>query len=450
MQKIIISFLLFLLSFFLIGQNLNKPFWGEHDWNGVRYGNIARNYLKHGFINLKFAQIENSGLVSKDQFEFFTHYPPLLPILISLNLLVFGISEWSIRLIPLLATSITITIIFLIGYKIKNISLGILASLFALVTPMVNYFGKLPSHEPLVLFFVTLSFLFFLYYRDSKNNNWKILLIVSLIFAHLSTWAGFFLLPAIIITDFIQNKFRTNLLPFLFIPISTFAFYLFFNYIITNSFFGGDLIGVFLQRTSLEKNIQPQGLNLFNYLNQIRVWMSSLYSLTLMLLSIIWILLKLFRGLSKSDWDILTLGIFGIIYLLIFPNAAFIHNYLVIYLLPFIVISSASVIFLIRDKKLVKIISVAFLILIFFEGRDYLDALNKSHGDELAVRVGKAINQESNNDDTILISPKEFSYSADKFLRFYSDRSLIYSEDLNYDVKVIIDQYNQKFEIIYK
>lgn len=52
--------------------------------------------------------------------------------------------------------------------------------------------------------------------------------------------------------------------------------------------------------------------------------------------------------------------------------------------------------------------------------------------------------------DKILISPLKFSYAADKFLRFYGDRKLVYSDDtsLEHDVRVIVDQDRGKFEMI--
>lgn len=137
-SKILLAGAIFILSFFWIGQNLDKPFWGEHDWNGVRYGNIARNYLRYGLLQTRLGQVENSGPVLPGEFEYYTRYPPLLPFLIAISYKIFGISEWSTRLFSLRA--------------------GVLAALLVLATPMVGYFGKNPSHEPLTLFFILLAF----------------------------------------------------------------------------------------------------------------------------------------------------------------------------------------------------------------------------------------------------------------------------------------------------
>lgn len=440
-MKIIIAAFLFILSLFLIGQNLDKPFWGEHDWNGARYGNIARNFLRYGIIDLQFAQIENSGSVTDRQFEYFTHYPPLLPILISISYMFFGVSEWSTRFIPLLATSGSIVLIFLIGKKLYDTKTAFLAAILALIIPINLYFGKTPVHEPLVVFFILLSF--FAYLRQ-----FKILLFLSLIAAHLTTWAGFFLIPAITaVAIFTKDKKDfVKIIPYWLIPLTIFSFYIVFIYLHTGSLFGGDLLGALFQRSSLLKEVQPTDFNLVNYLSKLRLWSFSLYSATLTILVGIWLIVSIKRKFSESDVKLLILGLFGVIYLIVFPNAAFIHNYLVMYLIPFFVLSGARVI-----GRFPFLLSLVILLVIFLERKPFLDALNKSDADRLAVEVGKAINRETKFTDTVLVSPVGFSYSADKFLRFYSDRKIKYGNGGNdWDVKVPVDQENGKFEIINK
>lgn len=457
-MKVVISIILFFLAIILIGQNLDKPFWGEHDWNGVRYGNIARNYLRFGLINLKFAQIENSGPIDRRQIEYFTHYPPLLPILISLSYKIFGVSERSTRLVPLLATSGSILLIFLIGTKLWDFKTGLLAGLLSLVVPINLYFGKTPVHESLLVFFILLSFLAYLYLKSSDKAQFRVWFILALIAAHLTTWAGYFLIPAIaILTIFTRdNSYTKRFIYIWLIPIIIFPAYMGFVYLHTGSLIGGDLLGVFLQRSSLLREIQPTDLNLVNYLSRIKTWLFTLYSTTLTLLVVVWFIFFLKRKFNRSDLQILALGLFGATYFIIFPNAAFIHNYLVFYIMPFFVLTGAKGIWLLAELKIIKkfslLVPLAFLFVILLERKSYLGALNASEIDKLAVEVGKAINRQTNFHDKILISPANFSYSADKFLRFYSDRYLLYSDDdnLDYDFKVSIKQDSGKFEIIKK
>lgn len=452
-MKITIAIFLFVLSVFLIGQNLEKPFWGEHDWNGVRYGNIARNYLKYGVINLKFAQIETSGPLNNQNLIYYTHYPPMLPIVISFSYKIFGVSEWSTRAVAVISTSSIIVLIFLIGSKLFNLETGIIAALAGLLTPMVLYFGKNPSHEPLTLFFILLSFFGYMYGNDKKA---LLIFTIGLILAEMTAWAGYFLVPAITIVALLRKDFREakRMLPFWFISIALFLLHLGYAYSVTGNIFGGGLFEALLNRSAAAKDIQPEGFNLLSYFNHLRLWSSTLFTISLVSVSSVWIIKFLFLKRDNLSWNIFILGLIGVIYLLVFSNAAFIHNYLMFYSLPFLSLSSGAVLISIKNLKITKniypLLIILFLVLVYIERRDYLFALNNSSADKFAVEVGKAINMQTNFYDKILISPFSFSYSADKFLRFYSDRKLIYSDSIkdDADVKVNVDQQNEKFEII--
>ncbi|MDP3973628.1 MAG: hypothetical protein Q8P92_02220 [Candidatus Daviesbacteria bacterium] len=431
---------LFVSSIFLIGQNLDKPFWGEHDWNGVRYGNIARNYLRYGFLETKFGQVENSG--------YYTHYPPLLPILISISYKLFGIFEWSTRLIPLLATSGIVVMLYLIGSLVWNIKTGILASLLALATPTALYFGKNPVHEPVVLFFILLSF--YGYFK-----KYPPLFLVGLVLAEITAWAGYFILPAITIALVLGKDWSSvkRLLPYWILSITLFSFHFVHVAILTGSIYGGDLINSLLQRSGVLSTAQPQEFTFLGYLDRLRIWFSIQFSLTLTLLTLVWLYLNR-TGVRTKYWPITTLGLVGLIYLMVFSNSVFIHNYLTFYFLPFLSLAGSAMILHLRKFKIFKKISlilpVLFLIIVFLERNGYLKALNESNRDKLAVEIGQSIKEQTTDDDVILISPLKYSYSADNFLEFYSDRKLIYSDDVtaDYDVLVLVDHERGKFEII--
>ena len=83
-SKILIIIIL-ILAFKLLLVNIDKPFWGHHDWNSAVYSNIARNYIRYGYLETKFGQVTNADLQDKKSFSYITHYPPLLPILINFS-----------------------------------------------------------------------------------------------------------------------------------------------------------------------------------------------------------------------------------------------------------------------------------------------------------------------------------------------------------------------------
>lgn len=455
---ILIAVFLFVITSLFLGNNLNKPFYGEHDWNGVRYGNIARNYLRYGLFETRFGQVENSGTVKSKEFEFYTHYPPLMPLLITLSYKIFGISEWSTRLVPLLATSGTISLIFLIGKSLFNFKTGALAALLVLFTPMVLYFGKNPVHEPVVLFFVLISFLGFIETYNLQKQKRKVPLKYTIMFfggmilAELTAWAGYFLVPALTLVLLIKRdfKFVRSLIPWWILSVVIFSSHILHVYILTESPFGGSLVESLLQRTSLSEAGRLQGFNVISYLNQLRLWISALYTITLVSLSVLGMVVL---GKNKT-WLVLVWGIFGLIYLIVFSNSVFIHNYLIFYLLPFVALTAAlgmeKLLQMEFWKRFKLVLPVLVILLIFLERREFLLALNRSDGNLLAWQVGRAINQQTRRDETALVMPKSFSYSAEKFLKFYADRKIVYSNEdsIIYDAKVLIDPRHKRFEII--
>lgn len=464
--KFFLSVLIFLTAFILIGQNLDKPLWGEHDWNGVRYGNIARNYLRYGLVETELGQVENSGPAQRGEFEYYTHYPPLLPMTIGLSYKIFGIDEWSTRLIPTLAIAGSIVLIFLIGSSLSSLKIGVLAALLAMLTPMSLYFGKNASHEPLTLTFILLSF--YGYLSLGKLKVAKLLFILGLVLAQFTAWAGYFLIPAITIVTFAKRNWSElkRLIPYWFLSFGIFALLLLHVIFLTGSISGGNLFESLWLRTGLVSDSQPQEFNFLSYLNRLRLWFSTTFTLTLMLLSVAWLIKFIAKPDSKA-WSILILGIIGIIYTVVFSNAVFIHNYLLYYFLPFLAITGACTVFWLKEyydrlvyhskvKKnyftnISSFIILLFLALVIFERRDFLHALQSSQQDKLAVDIGKAIKEATKPEDLVLISPLKFSYSADKFLRFYGDRKIQYGDNGDdWDVKVIVDQENGKFEIIPK
>lgn len=453
-MKIIIAGFLFILSIFLIGQNLDKPFWGEHDWNGVRYGNIARNYLRYGFLETKLGQVENSGSAKRSEFAYYTHYPPLLPILLSASYKLFGISEWSTRIVPLLATAGGIVLIFLIGSTWWDFKRGLTAALLALATPLVLYFGKNPVHEPLTLFFILLSLWGYLKYHQTNQKKFQLVFLIGLIFAQMTAWAGYFLLPAITVSLLLRKDLQAvkKLIPYW--GLSTILFLIHFIHIafLTGSFSGGNLLGSLLQRSGLASDVQPAGFNLISYLNKLRLWFSTLLTITLSLLALAWLIIRK-GGISSSDWSIFSLGLLGFIYISLFSSSVFIHNYLIFYFLPPLSLAgSACIIYLLKLRLLNRVrlfLPILFLLLIFLERKSFLDALNSSNSDKMAVEIGKSINSQTLPSDVIVVSPIKYSYSAEKFLKFYSDRKLIFADDsnLDYDYIVAVNQDLGTFQI---
>ncbi|MFH1280018.1 MAG: hypothetical protein ABII08_00215, partial [Candidatus Beckwithbacteria bacterium] len=142
--------LILIISGLILTQNISKPFIGHHDWNGAYYGKIAKNYLNYPLSITKLGQMTGEN-------HFYTHYPPLMPLLLALDFMILGISDLSARLLPLGFTILSLLTVFRMTQKLKLKTIIGLSSILIVFTPMLRYFSHMPSQETLMIFFTIFS-----------------------------------------------------------------------------------------------------------------------------------------------------------------------------------------------------------------------------------------------------------------------------------------------------
>lgn len=410
-----------LLTVFFDGQNLSKPFWGEHDWNGARYGNIAKNYVRYGLVETKLGQVENGGVSKPSDFIYYTHYQPLLPLLIAGSYKLFGLSEFATRLVPLIATAGFIIVLYLIGEMLFSKVAGVFMSLSALVTPMIRYYGKNPVHEPLALFFASIAFYGAVMIRNNNKKGWLVLL-TGFILTGFTNWSYVFLLPALVLLILKKKNFKKIII---LAVVGTILVGLHFLHIkiLTGSFLGGNLAGALLERTSVDQVVTK--FNLIDYILRVRLWSSTLFTNTLLVSSFAGLFLILKS--KKSEIKIFIFSVFiYCCYPIFFANASFIHSYFIYYLIfPLSVCAGYFYAKLFEYKKILIIIVALAIFGIWFERNSYEHALEISNGDEQAVNISKLINVITKPDDTILIKPYDYEFSRLPILSYYSERNII-------------------------
>lgn len=146
--------------------------------------------------------------------------PPLFEIILHFWIKVFGISEGSVRVLPMLFSSASVIVVFLIGRDFFNTRVALLASLLFTFSTMQIWYAHDCRVYSLFLLLTLLSFyLFLILLRDGslpvKRSLVLVLIQVLLIYAH---YFGLFvwLLQAIIILVF---HFRNRVLLVRFIAI---------------------------------------------------------------------------------------------------------------------------------------------------------------------------------------------------------------------------------------
>lgn len=419
------------VAMLLLGIGINKPFFGQHDWNGVRYGSIARDYLRDGIFYSKM------GLS--------LHYPPLFPLLLTSSRWIMGPSEGALRSVSIIFSLLTLLSIYILGRKLYHKSVAIIATLFTVPLPMFLYFGKMPVHEVILLPLILITVYRYICWLELSTTKQMIYLLVFLILSELVTWPVY-ILPLLFLFHYIyfyQRKFSQKpanwqiILP-LIASISIIILHFFHIKLATGSFFGGGFIGIFLSR--LTSNDKSAAIFDFSFLNILRIeiiYFRIYFTNTLLCLSAVWLVKKIVqffrqKEFSFADSMLAILAVQGIWYVLVFREVGYYHEYLLFYAIPFVVFSaSVSVIHVLKNIKIPALkmgIFIALVLLVAVERREFLWALQKSNNSEKGYRLGVFLNDITSRNDRILIGSDFYKEFFELFIIYYSDRNPGYNE----------------------
>lgn len=439
MKQYIFLSIITILAFFLLFYKADKKFIGHHDWNGVVYSNIARNYNRYGFIATKFGQVRNYDLVDVDHFSYFTHYPPLLPILIALSFRFFGESELSARVVPIISSLILIFFVYLIGKKIANKEIGFISVVLITILPIFVYFGKMPVHEIVSPAFSVAGIYFFLNWSFFQRRKDFFFMFIFLILGICVSWAGYYALIALILYTFFCFKSSLKIKTityFVILGILMFSFHLLHTKILTGSFFGGGLFNVFLFRSNPYLSAEIYGFSFKNFLLQEIRYFSIYYTKIVVFLSLIWWLTIFWRIRQRkiyfADRLLLILFIYGVTHLILFSNMAFIHDYMIYYLMPFIVLSATIILSRVLKKIPFLFLRVCFFVFIFIliglERITFVKTLLDTSTNERGYKLGEFIKQNTKSGEKTFVGSNSFKEFQEVFIGYYSDRNVDYGE----------------------
>lgn len=453
-------YFILLISVILLFHKIDKLFIGHHDWNGAFWGVITRNYLGHIQKFLGNPNWQTTDNISANQFVFYQSYTFFMPLLFTISALFFGVNEMSMRLVTVIFSVVMLFFIYKIGEYVYNRKIGLIASVLALATPMFQYYGKLPDHEPILTSLCTISFYFYITLKKNcrKKYFWFYFFLLCTL---LESWGGFFFLFFLIMYSLIFRREEKKLAIFMIllglIVMSShlFAIYLANGKSALESFFLHGLGRMNLNKNSFEQKVISFDLKLFSI--TIGRFAVIYFTRFLLLLSSIWILIKsrylLLKRKTSKDNVLFVLFLYGITFVLVFSNLSFIHDYKIYLLLPFISLSSAYV-FDFGLTKLLNLVSNKFKffnkpilyfvflsIFIYFVSTERLDflktQLNSSYS-KPGYELGEMIKNKTQSSDTVLVNSGEFDSFYGVFVRFYANRK-IEARDLkmsDYDKKL--------------
>jgi hypothetical protein len=165
-----------------------RQFEYPHAFVSADVATTARTFAEVGIFHLRGVPVNNNPPLT--QSDSYTHWPPLLPIMLSICYRIFGVSERVAHLLMLFILVITSLCVFRIGQLWLG-AIGGIAGFFWLTLPVTLQFGHLVSQQALMTMFMVAAVLALMEERNQLAtvlfflgalSSWEIVLVVPGLF----------------------------------------------------------------------------------------------------------------------------------------------------------------------------------------------------------------------------------------------------------------------------
>lgn len=366
--------------------NIEKP-WdaGHKGFIGGEKSQIAMNYIKSSYMKTYFAQEVNvnDAITEKDKiYQVYSHHPPGMPFLVSFSFLVFGISEWSARLVPIILNLISIILLYLLVNTYWSKKVAVLSCFFLVFSPMFFFMRNFVAVETLsITFMIGFLYAYVKFLREKNDKKYFYGMFAIFIIGTLSDWVFYFILLPVLAHYFFFHKDKTKMWEIALLPVAAILSFLLFIgqvFVLTGSLEGssspitGSMLNTLLFRMNLNTDSLAYGITFFGILEHLYRGINLFYTPVVFYLILIFTAIVAFRALKRKniEKDILPILIlfFMTLFLIIFSNSFWIHDFLIMSLVvPLVICSALAVSILhntIRSYKNIYLVPIAILVIL--------------------------------------------------------------------------------------
>ena len=154
----------------------------------------------------RFAQQIASGQYALEYHHYAIRYGVILPV--GLVYALFGVSEWSTIIVPLLTSTSSVVLLALIATRLFGIRAGLIAGLFLATFPLHLYHATILVPEPIVEFYVLLAVLIYVRTDERATVAMGALAGVLIGVAYLTKEPALFVAPALFIDAALHRRWR--------------------------------------------------------------------------------------------------------------------------------------------------------------------------------------------------------------------------------------------------
>jgi len=396
LKEVILLLIIILIVSAGLCYEVSKPWVGWFDFNGAAYSRFAKNFLTFGFLKTKMTPTWDMGSVVPQEFDYYLHHPPMAAYLVAISFKLFGIHEWSARLIPVIFSISALVIFYLVVRLLWGKIIALLSLVFLGFTPMFLYYGRMVNHEPVFLFFYFLILFFYLKYLSERKNLYIGGMAVGLILAFLTAWQAFYLSIILLIHylffAYKNIKDKRPIVIFVLLPILFVLLYIYWIYSVKGSL--SDNVNSIISRFSPNERHQFTWLEFLTLeVNRIKFLFTRVLCF-LALWYIISLTVKRSRNLFSNKSFVFIFFSLALGNILLFREGAWEHEYQLYYFLPFFSVVSAMGLVSLKNylhhKRILQILIACFVFLFFTQSYHNFLSLHSSKFDinyEIAVKI---------------------------------------------------------------
>lgn len=349
-----ILFLLVLVSALARTDGIERPWsYGDHDgWGGAFYSNIARNYVRYGYLATRLAPVTSTGNTPREEWQYYLTHPPFIGLAVSSSFHLFGEHEWSARIVPLVFSLANILLVFRLAAGLWSREIALLAAALLSFIPMeVVYATHVDPQGPPVTF---AALLLLLAYRERR----PLLAAGAFVLGAGFDWpihymAGLIALHALVIE---REKRRWAL----FLPAGSLVMVL--GFLLYAHRVAPEPEQHYIQSSATESFLFWTGLNVTRghipghrmttpdpgeWLRKEWSYFRELYGLPLLVLAVLGVATS---GARRKKNYLLLVLVWGGAHVAVFPMGAFVHDYWMTYLSPGLALAAASALAFLAER----------------------------------------------------------------------------------------------------
>ena len=376
-------------------------------------------------------RIWGEDLDSPTMLNYYVDHPPLVPLLVSFNYRIFGISEASTRLVAITFSLLSLFFVYLIALKLFDPDTALLAVSLLTLTPMFLFFGRMTNHEVVTNFFVLAAIYAYMLWVDARIAKNFALLLLALIFGMAAGWPAYYVagLLSAHCLFFVRDGRKGNVSMIVALPVVAvlmFGLFIYHVYLLEGMEGLTSLMDKFLLRAG-------GGFRWTEFIATLARYFDYGFTPVLILLAFLYAAIDPARSRESgtvfrlTDSILLLMFGFASIHVLLFKQAALEHPYWIFYFIAPIAICAARAVYILANPKNqnAKVFAAGvyafFLVLLVwlsYPRMKYFNTANRVH----AYRLGQSIHQHSSPGD-IIVMPLGYQGTQ---LPYYADRDVRY------------------------